>query len=135
MWRTKSRANRPGNTSFGENAEGWTMNTSSTLLLSRGGGQVVYNYRDMGMPLYFMTTYAKNERENLSQAEINTLQKVTRLLASTLFAIGSKAGGFLKDRRVPTCWSLTANRKPCRRRCALPERCANRPSVPLPVLR
>jgi hypothetical protein len=34
----------------------------------------------MEMPLYLMTAYAKNERENVSQAEINTLQKIARAL-------------------------------------------------------
>lgn len=46
----------------------------------RGGARVIYFYHDMQMPLYLMTVYAKNERENVSQAEINTLQKVARAL-------------------------------------------------------
>jgi hypothetical protein len=46
----------------------------------RGGARVIYYYHDMEMPLYLMTAYAKNERENLSQAEINTLQKIARAL-------------------------------------------------------
>jgi hypothetical protein len=46
----------------------------------RGGARVIYYYHDMEMPLYLMTAYAKNERENLSQAEMNTLQKVARAL-------------------------------------------------------
>jgi hypothetical protein len=44
----------------------------------RGGARVIYYYHDMQMPLYLMTAYAKNERENLTKAEINTLQKVAR---------------------------------------------------------
>jgi hypothetical protein len=46
----------------------------------RGGARVVYYYHDLEMPLYLMTAYAKNERENLSQAEINALQKIARAL-------------------------------------------------------
>jgi len=46
----------------------------------RGGARVIYFFHDMEMPLYLMTAYAKNERENVSQAEINTLQKIARAL-------------------------------------------------------
>ena len=46
----------------------------------RGGARVIYFFHDMEMPLYIMTAYAKNERENVSQDEINTLQKIARAL-------------------------------------------------------
>jgi hypothetical protein len=46
----------------------------------RGGARVIFFFHDMEMPLYLMTAYAKNERENVSQAEINTLQKIARAL-------------------------------------------------------
>lgn len=46
----------------------------------RGGARVVYYYHDLEMPLYLVTAYAKNERENLSRAEINALQKIARAL-------------------------------------------------------
>lgn len=46
----------------------------------RGGARVIYFFHDVGMPLYLMTAYAKNERENLSQAEISALQKIARAL-------------------------------------------------------
>ena len=46
----------------------------------RGGARVIYFFHDLDMPLYLMTAYAKNERENVSQAEINTLQKIARAL-------------------------------------------------------
>ncbi len=46
----------------------------------RGGARVIFFFHDMDMPLYLMTAYAKNERENVSQAEINTLQKIARAL-------------------------------------------------------
>lgn len=46
----------------------------------RGGARVIYYFHDMEMPLYLITAYAKNERENVSQAEINTLQKLARMI-------------------------------------------------------
>lgn len=46
----------------------------------RGGARVIYFYHDMDMPLYLMTAYAKNERENLSQAEINALRKIVQAI-------------------------------------------------------
>jgi hypothetical protein len=46
----------------------------------RGGARVIYFFHDMEMPLYLMTAYAKNEREKLSQAEMNALQKLARIL-------------------------------------------------------
>lgn len=46
----------------------------------RGGARVIYYYHDTEMPLYLMTAYAKNVRENLSQSEIETLQKMARAL-------------------------------------------------------
>lgn len=46
----------------------------------RGGARVIYYYHDMDMPLDLMTAYAKNERENLSQAEIDSLQRIARTL-------------------------------------------------------
>ena len=46
----------------------------------RSGARVIYFFHDMEMPLYIMTAYAKNERENLSQAEVSTLQKIARAL-------------------------------------------------------
>jgi hypothetical protein len=34
----------------------------------------------MDMPLYLFTAYAKNERENLDQSEINTMRKIVPAL-------------------------------------------------------
>lgn len=44
----------------------------------RGGARVIYYYHNMQMPLYLMTAYAKNDRENLTKAETNALQKIAR---------------------------------------------------------
>jgi hypothetical protein len=48
----------------------------------RGGARVIYFYHDAEMPLYLMTAYAKNARENLSKAEINALQNIARALVA-----------------------------------------------------
>lgn len=49
----------------------------------RGGARVIFFYHDMEMPLYLITGYAKNQRENLSQFEIHSLQKLSRVLLET----------------------------------------------------
>ena len=48
----------------------------------RGGARVVYFYHDPEMPLYLLTAYAKNERENLDQAEIQAMRKLTVVLVA-----------------------------------------------------
>ena len=45
----------------------------------RGGARVIYFYHDMEMPLYLMTAYAKNEREDLDRSEINTLKRLAQV--------------------------------------------------------
>lgn len=52
----------------------------------RGGARVIYFYHDMEMPLYLLTAYAKNEREDLDQLEI----KATRKLAAVLVEMNRK---------------------------------------------
>ncbi len=46
----------------------------------RGGARVIYYYHDMEMPLYLLTAYAKNEREDLYQSEIKTMRKLVPVL-------------------------------------------------------
>jgi hypothetical protein len=46
----------------------------------RGGARVIYLFHDLEMPLFVFTAYAKNERENLSQAEIKAFQKLAQIL-------------------------------------------------------
>ena len=46
----------------------------------RGGARVIYYYHDMEMPLYLLTAYAKNEREDLDQSEIKTMRKLVPVL-------------------------------------------------------
>src|SRR5271168_4612084 len=49
----------------------------------RGGARVIYFYHNADMPLFALTAYAKNERTDLSQAERNELQKLTKLLVQS----------------------------------------------------
>jgi hypothetical protein len=46
----------------------------------RGGARVIFFFHDMDMPLYLLTAYAKNERANLDQSEINTMRKIVPAL-------------------------------------------------------
>jgi hypothetical protein len=46
----------------------------------RGGARVIYYYHDMEMPLYLLTAYAKNEREDLDQSEIKTMRRLVPVL-------------------------------------------------------
>jgi hypothetical protein len=40
-----------------------------------GGARVVYIWRNEGFPVFLITVFPKNEKENLSMAERNALQK------------------------------------------------------------
>ena len=40
-----------------------------------GGGRVVYIWRNESFPVFLITVFAKNEKENLSMAERNALKK------------------------------------------------------------
>ena len=40
-----------------------------------GGARVVYIWRNQRFPLFLITVFAKNQKENLSMAERNTLRK------------------------------------------------------------
>jgi hypothetical protein len=46
----------------------------------RGGARVVYFHHDVGMPLFALTAYAKNERADLSQQDRNDFRQLTALL-------------------------------------------------------
>jgi hypothetical protein len=46
----------------------------------RGGARVIYYFHNSGLPLFALTAYAKNERADISQAERNEFQKLTKLL-------------------------------------------------------
>jgi hypothetical protein len=41
----------------------------------RGGARVIYIYRDETFPVFLITAYPKNAKDNLSKAERNALKK------------------------------------------------------------
>lgn len=49
----------------------------------RGGARVIYFFHDAGMPLFLLTAYAKNERDDLSHGDYNALQQVARMIVNS----------------------------------------------------
>jgi hypothetical protein len=49
----------------------------------RGGARVVYFYHSRRIPAFLLTVFAKNERSDLTQDEINQLAKAVKLIAKT----------------------------------------------------
>ena len=41
----------------------------------RGGARVIYIYRNASFPVFLVTVFAKNEKQNLSKAERNALKE------------------------------------------------------------
>ena len=48
-----------------------------------GGVRIIYYFHDPGRPVFLLTVFAKNERDNLSKAERNALAKVAKAVART----------------------------------------------------
>ncbi len=48
-----------------------------------GGVRVIYFYYNSGFPLFLLDVYGKNEKDNLSKAERNELEKLTDILVRT----------------------------------------------------
>ena len=49
-----------------------------------GGVRVIYYFHGDAMPLYLLTVFGKNERDNLSKAERNDLAGLVRMLKATM---------------------------------------------------
>jgi len=49
----------------------------------RGGARVIYFYHGAGLPLFALTAYAKNVRDDLSQADKNDFRRLTKLLVES----------------------------------------------------
>ncbi len=45
-----------------------------------GGVRVIYFFYNQGLPLYLLTLYGKNQKDNLSAAERNALAGLVNLL-------------------------------------------------------
>jgi len=48
----------------------------------RGGARVIYILRNQDFPIFLVSAYAKNERENLTQRERNELVKLADVIFS-----------------------------------------------------
>lgn len=49
----------------------------------RGGARVIYFYHSADLPLFALTAYAKNVRDDLSQADKNDFRRLTKLLVES----------------------------------------------------
>jgi hypothetical protein len=49
----------------------------------RGGARVVHFFHDASLPLFALTMFAKNERVDLSAAELNEFRSLTKILVET----------------------------------------------------
>ena len=47
-----------------------------------GGVRIIYYYYDESVPLYLVTVFGKNEKDNLSHSERNELAKLTTILVN-----------------------------------------------------
>ncbi|GGP54232.1 type II toxin-antitoxin system RelE/ParE family toxin [Shewanella saliphila] len=48
-----------------------------------GGVRVIYYYHSQDIPLFMLSLFGKNEKTNLSKAECNVLNKLTKILADS----------------------------------------------------
>jgi hypothetical protein len=46
----------------------------------RGGARVIYFFHNLEMPLFLLTAYAKNERDDLNRADYVSFQQLTQML-------------------------------------------------------
>ena len=46
----------------------------------RGGARVIYYYHSEQLPLFLLSAYAKNEKENLSAAERHAMKRLVQIL-------------------------------------------------------
>ena len=49
----------------------------------RGGARIIHFFYSTRLPLFLITAFAKNQRTDLSQADRNSLRKLTKMLADT----------------------------------------------------
>jgi len=49
----------------------------------RGGARVIYFYHSADLPLFALTAYAKNEREDLSHADRDDFRRLTKSLVKS----------------------------------------------------
>jgi hypothetical protein len=49
----------------------------------RGGARIIYFFHNPYMPLFLLTAYAKNERDDLSRADYAAFQQLTQMLVDS----------------------------------------------------
>ncbi len=49
----------------------------------RGGARIIYFFHGTGMPVFLLTAYAKNERDDLSHGDYNALQQLARMIVNS----------------------------------------------------
>lgn len=49
----------------------------------RGGARVIHFFHSVDLPLFALTIFAKNERADLSQQELNEFRQLTKMLVQT----------------------------------------------------
>jgi hypothetical protein len=49
----------------------------------RGGVRIIYYFHDRSVPVFLLTVFAKNERDDLSRGELNRLASVVKEIART----------------------------------------------------
>jgi hypothetical protein len=49
----------------------------------RGGARVIYFFHNLEMPLFLLTAFAKNEREDLSHNDYASFQQLTKTLVNS----------------------------------------------------
>lgn len=49
----------------------------------RGGVRVIYYFHDESIPLFLLTVYPKNQKDNLSAAELRAMKQAVSILRST----------------------------------------------------
>jgi len=47
----------------------------------RGGARVIYYYHSEQLPIFLLSTYAKNRKDNLSKGERNAMKKLAPVVA------------------------------------------------------
>jgi len=53
---------------------------SRAAMGKRGGARVVYYYHSERIPLFLLTVYAKNERENLTDAQTKSMARIVEII-------------------------------------------------------
>jgi hypothetical protein len=48
----------------------------------RGGARVIYYFHSPRLPVFLLAAYAKNEKENLSKAERNSIKRLVPMITA-----------------------------------------------------